>query len=159
MIPESPAPPRWYRVVAALALVWMLIGVSAWVMDLMMDEAALARLSEGQQQLYAARPGWIFVVYGIATFTGLAGAVALLLRKSWAVPALAVSLAAVTIQFGYTLFVMDAVRLIGAAAAIPFPLAIFTIGVLLLWLAITAVNRGWIADSRRAAAAQPAAYR
>lgn len=159
MITASATPPRWYRIVAALAVAWMLIGVASFVLDLMMSEAALAQLSEGQQQLYAARPGWIVAVYAIATFTGLAGAIALVLRKNWAVPALAISLAAVTVQFGYTLFAMDAIGLIGAGAALPFPLTIFAIGAALLWLAVTAVRRGWIADSRDAAGVRAAAPR
>ena len=142
--------PRWFRIVSALAVAWMLVGVSAWVMDLLMDEAALARMEEGQRLLYTERPGWVLVMYGIATFTGLAGAVGLLLRRGWAVPALVVSLVAVTIQFGYVLFAMDAIGRIGAAAAVPFPLVIFTIGVALLGLAVSAAKRGWLTDTRGA---------
>lgn len=142
---EGPVtPPRWYLVVSGLAVVWMLFGVAALVMDAMMDEAALAAMSEGQRRLFESRPAWIFAVYAIATLTGLAGAVALLLRRSWAVPALAVSLAAVTVQFGYVFLVMDAVGQIGAAAALPFPITIFVIGAVLLWFARMADHRGWL---------------
>jgi hypothetical protein len=107
------ASPKWYWVVSSLALVWMLFGVMAWTADLTMDEAALAQMSESQQQLYAQRPQWLFVVYAIAVFSGLLGAIGLLMRRSWAVPALAVSLAAIVVQFGYTLFALDAIRLLG----------------------------------------------
>ncbi|HSJ23633.1 MAG TPA: hypothetical protein VK929_03040 [Longimicrobiales bacterium] len=137
-------PPRSYWIIAGIALAWMLVGVAAWVADLMMSEATLAGMTEGQQQLYAARPDWLFAVYGVAVFAGLAGAVGLLARKSWAVPALATSLAAVIIQFGYTLFVMDAVGHVGAAAAIPFPVAIVVIAAAVLWYARQAAHRGWL---------------
>lgn len=137
-------PPTWYWVVSALAAIWMLFGVMAWLMDLMMDEAALAQMSEAQQQLYRSRPQWIFAVYAVAIFSGLAGAVGLLLRKSWAVTALWVSLIAVVIQFGYTFLVMNAARVLGAAAALPFPLVIFAIGALLLWLSVYARKAGWL---------------
>ena len=139
-------PPTWYWVVSGLALLWMLFGVMAWVMDLMTDEAGLAELSEAQRQLYAARPPWLFVVYGVAIFSGLAGAIGLLLRKSWATLMFGVSLAAVIIQFGYTFFVMQAVQVLGASAAIPFPLAIFVIGAALVWFAGRARKLGWIAS-------------
>jgi hypothetical protein len=148
MVTDTGRPPRWYWVVAALALVWMLIGVVAWFMDLMMDEAALAQLSDGQRELYEARPGWLFVVYGVATAAGFLGAAALLLRQAWAVPAFKVSLAAVIVQFGYTFLAMDAVGRIGAAAALPFPLTIIIIGAALLWFSLEAKERGWIGGAK-----------
>jgi hypothetical protein len=139
-------PPTWYWVVSGLAVLWMLFGVTAWVMDLMTDEAGLAELSEAQRQLYTARPQWLFAVYGVAIFSGLAGAIGLLLRKSWASMLFGLSLAAIIVQFGYTFFAMRAVAVLGAAAAIPFPLVIFLIGVALLWFSRRARKIGWIAS-------------
>jgi hypothetical protein len=138
-------PPTWYWVVSGLAVLWMLFGVMAWAMDLMTDEAGMAEMSEAQRQLYAARPQWLFVVYGVAIFSGLAGAIGLLLRKSWASTLFGLSLAAIVVQFGYTFLGMHAVQVLGAAAAIPFPLVIFLIGVALLWFARRARKVGWIA--------------
>ncbi|MFL6548420.1 MAG: hypothetical protein ACJ8OJ_06965 [Povalibacter sp.] len=137
-------PPTWYWIVAILAVVWMLFGVMAWVMDLMMDEAALAKMTDAQRQLYATRPQWLFVVYAVAIFSGLAGAIGLVIRKSWAIPLFVVSLVAVVIQFGYTFMAMHAVELLGAGAALPFPLVIFLIGAALLWFSIRAKRSNWI---------------
>lgn len=142
--PPAVKPPAWYWIVAALALVWMAIGVAAWVMDLLTDEAAIAQMSEAQQQLYRSRPTWLFAVYAVAIFAGLVGAIGLLLRKGWAVSSLAVSLIAIIVQFGYTFLGMDAIRVLGAAAAVPFPLVIFAIGAVLLWFSAHARKRGWI---------------
>jgi hypothetical protein len=138
-------PPRWYWVVAILALLWMLFGVAAWCMDLMMDPAALARMPEAQQQLYAARPQWLFVVYGVAIFSGLLGAIGLLLRKRWATSMFLLSLIAVVVQFGYTFGAMHAIQMLGAAQALPFPVLIFAIGVGLWWFSGHAGKRGWLA--------------
>ncbi|MEO6969113.1 MAG: hypothetical protein ABI132_11765 [Rhodanobacteraceae bacterium] len=138
-------PPVWYWIVAWLALLWMLIGVAAWFMDLTMDEASAAQLSDAQRQLYALRPQWLFIVYAIAIFSGLLGAIALLLRKTWATPLLALSLIAVIVQFGYTFFGLGAIKLLGAATALPFPIVIFVTGVFLLWFSMSAKQRGWIA--------------
>ncbi len=137
-------PPRWYWIVSGLALVWMILGVLAWIADLMMDPTALDAMSDGQRQLYAARPGWLFIVYAIAVFSGLLGAIGLLARKLWAKWLLALSLAAIVLQFGYTFLIMNAVQLIGAAAAIPFPIIIFTIGALLMWMSVRAEGNGWL---------------
>lgn len=156
MEPQTTTPPRWYRIVAWLAVVWMVVGVASWFADVMMTDAALAGMSEGQRRLYEARPGWLVAVYAVATFAGLAGAVGLVLRRSWAVPALGVSLLAVVIQFAYTMLVMDAAGHIGAAAALPFPLLIIIIGAALFLMARHATRRGWIPAARPPAGVAPA---
>jgi hypothetical protein len=138
-------PPTWYWIVSGLALVWMLMGVMAWFTDLMTDEAALAQMSEAQRQVYLSRPQWLFIVYAVAIFAGLAGAIGLLMRKAWATTAFAISLIAVAVQFGYTFLVMDAVRLLGAGVALPFPIVIFAIGVFLLWFSSNAKRAGRLA--------------
>ena len=136
--------PRWFRVIAILAVIWMLFGVMAWIMDLMTDETALAQMSEAQRQLYASRPQWLFVVYAIAIFTGLAGAIGLVAKKAWATILLAISLVAIVIQFGYTFTAMHAVEILGPASAVPFPMVIFLIGAALLWFSLLAKRSGWI---------------
>lgn len=138
------APPRWYWIVSIIALLWMLFGVVALVMDLSMDEAALAAMSEAERQLYAARPTWLLVTYAIATLSGLGGAIALLMRKPWAVHLLALSLIAAIIQFGYVLLGTGAIEVLGAAATLPFPIVIIAIGAALLWLAWHARRVGWM---------------
>lgn len=135
--------PRWYWIVAVLALIWMLFGVLAFIMDPLTDEAALEQMSEAQRELFESRPTWLFVVYGIAVFTGLAGATGLVMRRAWAVTAFAVSLVFVVVQFVYVLFVLDAIGRIGAEA-VPFPVVIVAIGAGLLWFSIRARRRGWL---------------
>jgi len=137
-------PPAGYWIISLLALLWMLFGVFAWWADLRMDEAALAQFSEAQQQLFRDRPQWIFILYAVAIFSGLLGALGLLLRKRWAVAVFWLSLLAIVVQFGYVLFGMDAIGRLGVAEAVPFPLLIATIGVFLLWFASRAKRRGWL---------------
>lgn len=138
-------PPRWYWVVAVLALLWMLFGVLAWCMDLMSDPASMTQLSDAQRQLYSSRPQWLFAVYAVAIFSGLLGAIGLLLRKRWATPLFALSLVAVVVQFAYTFFAMHAIEVLGAAQALPFPLVIFAIALALWWFSGFARKRGWLA--------------
>ena len=138
-------PPAWFRVASWLALLWMLTGAWALVMDLRTDEAALAQMTAAQRELYEARPQWLLAVYAIAIVAGLAGAVALVLRRSWAVPAFALSLVAVVIQFGFLVFGLRAIEQVGAAEALALPVVVFVLGALLLWLAMKARNQGWLA--------------
>ena len=138
-------PPKWFSVASWLALLWMLAGAGAFVMDLMTDEAALAQMSPAQRELYEARPAWIFAMYAVAILSGLGGALALLLRKAWAVHALTLSLVAVVIQFGYVLLGMPVLERVGAAEALTVPIIVFVAGSLVLWLAVKAKGSRWIA--------------
>jgi hypothetical protein len=138
-------PPRWYWVASWLALLWMLSGAAAFVMDALTDEAALAQMTAAQRELYEARPQWLFAVYGLAIVSGLAGTVGLLLRKAWAGRALAVSLAAVVIQFGYTVFGLRAIERVGASQALSLPVVVFLAGTVVLIVALKAKKSGWIA--------------
>ncbi len=136
-------PPTWYWFVAGLALVWMLFGLYALYLDPAISQASRATMSEAQLRLIDARPGWFIGIYAVAIISGLLGAIGLLLRKGWSVPMFGLSLLAVIVQFGYLYLVLDAIGILGAAEAIPFPLVIFAIGVALLWFATYARRRGW----------------
>lgn len=137
-------PPWWYWAAAVIALLWTLLGVVAWTMDLTMDPARLAEMSPAQQDLYAARPQWVFVLYAVAVFSGFAGAIGLLLRKRWVTTLFLLSLLAVVVQFGWILFGMDAIGTLGAGEALPFPIMIVLFAVFLLWFARYARRHGWI---------------
>ena len=142
--PLSIRPPWWYWAATVIALLWTLLGVVAWTMDLMMDPAALAEMSEAQQALYAARPQWVFVLYAVAVFSAFAGAIGLLLRRRWVTTLFLLSLLAVVVQFAYILFGMDAIRILGAGEALPFPIMIVLFAVFLLWFARYARRHAWI---------------
>lgn len=122
----------------------MLFGVLAFIMDPLTGEETLAQMDAAQRELFEARPTWLFVVYGIAVFSGLAGAIGLLMRHRFAVTAFLISLLFVIVQFIYVLFVMDAIGRIGAAEAIPFPVVILSIGLAMLWFSLHARKSGWI---------------
>jgi hypothetical protein len=146
--------PWWYWAVAILATLWMLSGVANWILDWRMGAEQLAQLSDGQRQLYASRPYWVFVVFGIAVFSGLAGAIGLLLRKRWATTWFLVSLVALVVQLGYTIVGMHAIQVLGAGHVLPFSIVLLGFGVFLLWFARYARRHGWIpGDGPRDAAA------
>jgi hypothetical protein len=135
-------PPGWYRVVGILIALWMLLGVVAWCVDLGMTPARLARMPEAQQHLYAIRPSWVFGVYGVAVFSGLAGAIALLARRKAAKPLFLLSLFAAVLQFGYTFAAMDALALLGPALALPLPAMVIAVGLFTVWYARWCARHG-----------------
>lgn len=118
-----------YWTVAVVALVWNLIGVATYLGSVM-----------GETATAPAMPAWVTGAYAIAVFGGTFGAVGLLLRKAWAVPLFALSLVAVIAQWGYILIAMEM-----EPAGLVLPVLILLIAAYLLWAAISAKNKGWLA--------------
>lgn len=137
------AVPVWYWVIAAVALLWNLLGCAAFAMEMFAQEAAMASMTEAQKEWVRSIPGWIYLVYGVAVATGVAGCIGLLLRQSWAITAFRISLAAVVVQMVYTMIIQGGLQAMGPAGAI-MPSLVTIIAGLLLWFATFAKGRGWL---------------
>lgn len=92
----KPAVPGWYWAVAVAALLFEGAGVLLFANSLMLDPAGLPL---DQRAIFEATPQWMTIAWGVAIVSGLVGAIALLMRKRFAEPALLVSLVAVIVQF------------------------------------------------------------
>jgi len=136
-------PPRSFWIISGLALLWNLLGLATYLMYVKMTDEALAALPDAERMLYENTPEWVTAMYAIAVTAGTLGSGFLLLRKSWAVPVLLVSLIAVLVQAAYTLFMSSAVEVLGAQAAI-MPLVVVVIAAFLVWYARNSRERGWI---------------
>jgi hypothetical protein len=138
-------PPFWFWVVAVVLLLWGLIGFGGFVADRMMSPSQLAQMSDYDRRLYTDRPAWTIWAYGLATATGLLGAVLLLVRRGLARPVWIASLIFVVLLFGYILSATDIIAVKGFLAAAGFPIVIAAIGVFQIWFTGLALRRGWIA--------------
>ncbi|MGS0528226.1 hypothetical protein ACU8V7_26485 [Zobellia nedashkovskayae] len=74
-------PPAWFWIITVLALLWNLMGVSAYLMDAFMSVEDLGKLPQDQRLLYESRPIWVTSAYAIAVWAGALGCIALLFRK------------------------------------------------------------------------------
>ena len=124
---------RTVLIVGVLLTIWQFMGVTAFIMQWSMSPAMIASMTPEQAELYRSMPGWAWASYAIAVFSGTAGAICLLLRKSWAVPLFLVSLVAVLIQFSYSLLISNAWA--GGIKMIWFPLFVIFDAVLEYYLA------------------------
>ncbi|EQB33684.1 hypothetical protein [Sphingobium ummariense] len=120
---------RFFFVIAVILLLWNLMGVVAFVGEYTMDLDALAKTDPVGARIFAAMPGWLWVVFALAVGSGTLGALALLLRRSAAVPLFVISLAAVIVQFGYTFLATDLIAAKGVLIATAFPALIFVIAI------------------------------
>ncbi len=136
-------PPRWFTVLAVLALLWNLAGLFAVVADLRLSAADIAALPLDQQALYRARPGWSVVASVVAVVGGTLGCVGLLLRRRWAVPALAASLVGVVVQ-DIGIFVVAGAASVAGPVPVVLQSVVFAIAVGLLMLARRAGARSWL---------------
>ena len=135
--------PGWYWAVAGLALLWEAMGCFAYLNQVGMEAAELARLPAAQRDIWSAMPAWAVAAYAVAVWVGLLGAVGLLLRRRWARPAFAVSLVAIVVQFGWTFLATPIMTTSGPSAA-AFPAFILLAAALLLWFSGLASKRGWL---------------
>jgi len=136
-------PPSWYYVVAGLATLWALLGCFAYLSQVSMGPDAMAQLPAAQREIWAMTPAWVTGAYAVAVWVGLAGAIALLLRRNFARIAYIVSLVAIVVQFGWTFAATPILTTMGATAAL-FPLFIAAMGAVLVWFAGHAAARGWL---------------
>ena len=135
--------PKSFWIISIAALIWNLMGLSAFFMQVMMTPETFATLSSEEQALYNATPSWLNVIFGVAVIAGTLGCIVLLLRKSMAIPILIVSLIAVIVQNAYYLLLTDAMQVYGVTALI-MPAMVIIIGAYLIYYARDAQSKAWI---------------
>lgn len=136
--------PVSFRVLAVLFLLWNLLGVAMFYMQLAMTPEQLAQLPAAQREIHQALPAWIWGVNGLAVAAGTLGALMLLLRRKAALPLFWLSLLAVVVLFGYCLFPGRMLEVLGAAQSLPMPVLVTVIAIVQVWFARRARARGWI---------------
>lgn len=103
-------------VVGLLALIWNGLGGLDHVMTQVEGDAWLANMdpTEVQMAWFHAMPAWVDVVWGVGAWSGLLGAVLLLLRRRWALPAFGASLIGWTAYAVYVLGLSNGLAAMGA---------------------------------------------
>lgn len=140
---ETRKPPRSFWIIGALALVWNAIGIVTYLMTVTMSPEALAELPEAERALYTETPAWATGAYAIAVFGGTLAAIALLMRKAWAVSLFVISLAAILVQMAHALLMTPLLEVRGFGAVV-LPLVIILIAAYLVQYSVSARKRGWI---------------
>jgi hypothetical protein len=137
--------PRWYWVIAAVALLWNLMGCAFFAIEIFAQEAAMESMTQAQKEWARSIPRWIYFVYGVAVTTGVAGSIGLFLRKSWTIATFALCLAAVTVQMVYTMLIGGGLQVMGPSGLV-MPSMVIGIAAALLWFSWFARSRGWFAQ-------------
>ncbi len=140
----SNAAPKWLLILASVLIIWNLLGVVAFLMQMSMTPEQIALLPENEQILYQDIPLWVKIAFGCAVFAGTLGCIALLLRKAIALPILIISLAGVVVQMAHTVFMSNSIEVYGPGGMV-MPVLVLLIAIYLVWQAQSAKNKGWLA--------------
>ncbi len=135
--------PTSFWVISVAALIWNLLGMMAYVMQVTMNEATLAAMPAAERAVYESMPGWGVSAFAIAVTAGVLACLVLLLRKAWAVPLFILSLVAVIVQDFAALFVAGALQGMGPTSAI-MPIVVLGIGIYMIVYSRSAREKGWI---------------
>ncbi len=89
---NAPLKAPWHLyVIGAVAVLWNALGVFGFLATLTRFPPYMAQFADGAREYWASLPSWIFVIWGVAAFTALTGAIMLLRRQVLAVRVLALS--------------------------------------------------------------------
>jgi hypothetical protein len=136
--------PRWFLVVAAIALLWNVLGLSAVIADVRLSAADIAALPANEQALRRALPAWCVVASVVAVIGGVLGCLGLLLRRQWALFLLYLSAAGVVLQEVCIFGVAGGAKSVGPAVWVLQGL-VLAVAIGLVWLGLRAKQAGWLA--------------
>ena len=139
----APKRPLGFWIIGLFALVWNLIGVAMWYLQVNMSAEQLAAMTEAQRQVYEATPGWLNIAFAVAVFAGVLGALGMLLKKKWAATMFLLSLIALLVQMIGAYVVTPAWPAYGPVGLV-MPAVLLAIALFLLWYANKAQARGWL---------------
>lgn len=141
---ENPGAPWWFQIVAIVAVLWNLMGLMAFTVQVAMDDATIAALPEGQRELMQTTPAWAIIAFAVAVLCGTAGSILLALKNKAAVAVLWLSLIGVLVQNTHSFLLSNALEVHGALAVV-VAVAVIVIAIGLAVLSSRANRDGWLA--------------
>lgn len=117
-------------IVGVLALLWNGMGAFDYLATQLELDFYMSQFSEEQLTYFYGFPAWVVAGWAFAVWAGLAGAIGLLLRRSWAVWMFGVSLLGMVVTTVYEFVLTDGAAVMGTAGMI-FTGIIWVVAILL----------------------------
>jgi hypothetical protein len=137
-------PPLSFWIVAAVALVWNLIGLFMYYSGVgATPEELQAVYTPEQYAAIEATPMWVTSAFAIATTFGVIASIVLLLRKAMAYLLFVVSFVALLVQDLYLFLLSDSLAVFGSSLLV-IQGSVFLGGVIWVWYSSLAKKKGWI---------------
>ena len=134
--------PKWFMIVAVISLVWNLLGVMAYLMQVTMSPEVLATLPEAQLEILENTPAWATAAFAIAVNGGAIGCLLLVLKRNLAGFFLQLSLAGVLVQMFHSFFMSKSFEVFGPGSLV-MPVMVIIIAIYLVALASVAKANHW----------------
>lgn len=145
---ESSAPrartPIHLWIVGLLSLLWGAMGALDYLAAQMRWDFYMSQFSEEQLEYFYGFPAWMVAGWALAVWAGLAGAVGLLMRRSWAVWMYVLSLVGMAISTFYNFILTDGGEVMGSGATV-FSVVIWVVAIALLLYSRRQAMRGVLA--------------
>ncbi|SET46193.1 hypothetical protein [Thalassotalea agarivorans] len=135
--------PKWFKPVAITAIIWNVLGVLAFTMQMAMTPETLAAMPEQHQAYYQNMPMWVTLAFAAAVFGGAIGSVALFRQKQVAVTFFGISLLGVVVQMFHTFVLSGATEFLETSQFV-LPVMILIVAIILFRLSRQAKERGWL---------------
>jgi hypothetical protein len=136
-------PSTTFWVVGGAALLWNLIGLMFYYMQVTMTPEALESFTAEQQAFFTNAPVWATSAHAIAVNAGILGSLMLLLRKAWAVPLFILSLVGIIVQDLHAFVLSSGLDIFGSQA-IFLPSIVAVIATALVLYSRKAKARRWL---------------
>lgn len=127
-------------IIGILALLWNLVGAFDYTATQLRIESYMSHFTTQQLEYFYGFPAWMDAAWAIAVWASLLGAIALLLRRSWAVGLFGAAIAGLLVSTIYNFVLMNGAEVMGDFA-VKFTTAIWVIAVLLFLYARAMHNR------------------
>lgn len=136
-------PNALFWVIAIVALLWNLMGIFQFIGPMFFPEVIYEGYSQDAIDMFNNLPSWYWVVFGIATISGLLAAITQLLRKKIAVLLFLVSLITVIIVEVYYIFGTNVTDVLGQAAVF-MPILVVIFSIIFYFYSKGAARKGWL---------------
>ncbi len=133
-----------FWVIAGAALVWNLLGLMIYIMQVTASPDAIADVYSPEEAEFILNiPAWATGAYALAVTAGSLASAFLLFRKALAIPLYILSLAGVLVQNVHGFILANGLEVFGPTAVI-LPAAVIIIGIALIFYSRNAKAKGLI---------------
>lgn len=140
----SGKPPTSFWIIGGVALVWNLIGLMLYYMQVSATPEMLAAVySEAEYEFLVSIPIWATTAHAIAVTAGVLGCILLLMRNAWAMPVFIVSLIGILVQDIYSFVIANGIEVWGVGVII-LPIVVLVIAIGLVFYSRSAKDKGLI---------------
>lgn len=135
--------PKLFLGITIFAIVWNLLGVFAYIAQMMMTPEMFALLPADQQTLLENTPFWATAAFAIAVWGGTLGSILLLIKKKISMHVFIASLIGVLVQMYYNFIIANSIEVYGPGGLV-MPIMILIISSGLIWYSNDLTKKGFL---------------